>query len=275
MRRSPGAGRASGSGRRSSSTSRSIDERRRVGAATTRRSCIARVAARDLGLPHVAAIRRERATIAQFDLDRRDRARNVAWRVPRRRRSPRPAGDPRSMGPARRRRPDDRVDARGRARPRSRPPASRPSRPSPSARRTMTPILGATDAPGPGGDACGPSSRARTSRSPSGSATTPSASSTGSSASWTTAPTRTVEFSNEHHRSASDAHIAEVTLVIDGQTLRSHAVGISYQAALDNVVDKVERQAVDHKSKPRSPRSPEGGEGPPAQDRRRHGRAGP
>jgi putative sigma-54 modulation protein len=60
-----------------------------------------------------------------------------------------------------------------------------------------------------------------------------------------------VEFSNEHHRSASDAHIAEVTLVIDGQTLRSHAVGISYQAALDNVVDKVERQAVDHKSKPR------------------------
>ena len=61
----------------------------------------------------------------------------------------------------------------------------------------------------------------------------------------------TVEFSNEHHRSASDAHIAEVTLVIDGQTLRSHAVGISYQAALDNVVDKVERQAVDHKSKPR------------------------
>ena len=61
----------------------------------------------------------------------------------------------------------------------------------------------------------------------------------------------TVEFSNEHHRSASDAHIAEVTLVIDGQTLRSHAVGISYQAALDSVVDKVERQAVDHKSKPR------------------------
>jgi len=61
----------------------------------------------------------------------------------------------------------------------------------------------------------------------------------------------TVEFSNERHRSAADAHTAEVTLVIDGQTLRSHAVGISYQAALDNVVDKVERQAVDHKSKPR------------------------
>jgi putative sigma-54 modulation protein len=66
-----------------------------------------------------------------------------------------------------------------------------------------------------------------------------------------------VEFSNEMHRSASDAHIAEVTLVIDGRTLRSHSVGISYQAALDDVVDKVERQAVDHKSKPRVRARPE------------------
>jgi ComF family protein len=38
---------------------------------------IARAAARDLGLPHAAILRRARATIAQFDLDRRDRARNV------------------------------------------------------------------------------------------------------------------------------------------------------------------------------------------------------
>jgi putative sigma-54 modulation protein len=60
-----------------------------------------------------------------------------------------------------------------------------------------------------------------------------------------------VEFSNEHHRSPADAHTAEVTLVIDGQTLHSHASGISYQAALDIVIDKVERRAVDHKSKPR------------------------
>ena len=66
-----------------------------------------------------------------------------------------------------------------------------------------------------------------------------------------------VEFSNEMHRSASDAHTAEVTLVIDGRTLRSHATGGSYQAALDDVVDKVERQAVDHKEKPRLRRRPE------------------
>ncbi len=60
-----------------------------------------------------------------------------------------------------------------------------------------------------------------------------------------------VEISNEHHRSVEDAHIVEVTLVINGRTLHSHADGPSYQAALDAVVDKVERQAVDHKEKPR------------------------
>ena len=38
---------------------------------------IARKAARDLELPFVPALRRARATIAQFDLDRRERARNV------------------------------------------------------------------------------------------------------------------------------------------------------------------------------------------------------
>ena len=60
-----------------------------------------------------------------------------------------------------------------------------------------------------------------------------------------------VELSNESHRSAEHAHIADVTLVIDGKTLKSHASGASYQAALDVVVDKVERQAIDFKEKPR------------------------
>ena len=61
----------------------------------------------------------------------------------------------------------------------------------------------------------------------------------------------TVELANEAHRSGADAHIVDVTLVIDGKTLKSHASGPSYQAALDVVVDKVERQAIDHKEKPR------------------------
>lgn len=60
-----------------------------------------------------------------------------------------------------------------------------------------------------------------------------------------------VEFSNEMHRSAADAHSADVSLVIDGATLRSHATGGTYQAALDAVLDKVERQAVDHQARPR------------------------
>ena len=66
-----------------------------------------------------------------------------------------------------------------------------------------------------------------------------------------------VELSNEQHRSVEDAHIAEVTLVIDGQTLRGHAVGSTYQVAIDEVVDKVERRAVDYREKPRLRHRPE------------------
>ncbi|HEU0243232.1 MAG TPA: ribosome-associated translation inhibitor RaiA [Candidatus Limnocylindrales bacterium] len=67
----------------------------------------------------------------------------------------------------------------------------------------------------------------------------------------------TVELSNEAHRSAADAHIADVTLVIDGTTIKSKATGASYQAAIDQVVDKVERQARDFKEKPRIRARPE------------------
>ncbi len=66
-----------------------------------------------------------------------------------------------------------------------------------------------------------------------------------------------VELSNESHRSAADAHIVDVTLVIDGKALKSKATGSSYQAALDVVVDKVERQAIDFKEKPRVHARPE------------------
>ena len=66
-----------------------------------------------------------------------------------------------------------------------------------------------------------------------------------------------VELSNEKHKSASDAHRAEVTLIVDGATLHSHATGGTYQAALDTVLDKAERQAVDYKRKPRLKARPE------------------
>jgi putative sigma-54 modulation protein len=60
-----------------------------------------------------------------------------------------------------------------------------------------------------------------------------------------------VELSVERHRSASDSHIVEVTLVIDGRTLRTHAAGPTHREGVDEVVDKLERRAVDHREKPR------------------------
>jgi putative sigma-54 modulation protein len=66
-----------------------------------------------------------------------------------------------------------------------------------------------------------------------------------------------VELWNERHRSSAESHIAEVTVIIDGQNLHSRAAGSSYQVALDTIVDKVERQVVDHREKPRLRARPE------------------
>jgi putative sigma-54 modulation protein len=60
-----------------------------------------------------------------------------------------------------------------------------------------------------------------------------------------------VELSVEQHRSTEASHIVEVTLVIDGRTLRTHAAAVSHRAGVDEVVDKLERRAVDHREKPR------------------------
>lgn len=60
-----------------------------------------------------------------------------------------------------------------------------------------------------------------------------------------------VELSSEQHRSTDDSQIAEVTLIVDGQPLRGHAAGPTHQASLDAVIDRIERQAVDAREKPR------------------------
>ena len=60
-----------------------------------------------------------------------------------------------------------------------------------------------------------------------------------------------VELSSEQHRAADDSQIAEVTLIVDGQPLRGHAAGPTHQASLDAVIDRIERQAVDAREKPR------------------------
>jgi putative sigma-54 modulation protein len=59
-----------------------------------------------------------------------------------------------------------------------------------------------------------------------------------------------VELSREDHRSVEKSRIADVSLVIDGQPLHGHAAGPTHRAALDDVIDKLERRAVSHKSKP-------------------------
>lgn len=60
-----------------------------------------------------------------------------------------------------------------------------------------------------------------------------------------------VELSVEHHRSAQVSHIVDVSLVIDGRPLHGSAGASSHRAAIDEVIDKLERQAVDHRERPR------------------------
>jgi putative sigma-54 modulation protein len=67
----------------------------------------------------------------------------------------------------------------------------------------------------------------------------------------------TVELSVEQHRSSQDSHIVDVTLVIDGQTLRSSAAAPTHQAGIDVVLDKIERRAVSHRETSRVRRSTE------------------
>jgi putative sigma-54 modulation protein len=67
----------------------------------------------------------------------------------------------------------------------------------------------------------------------------------------------TVELSVEQHRSAADSHIVDVTLVIDGQTLRSSAAARTHRAGIDTVLDKIERRAVDFRETSRVRKSPD------------------
>jgi putative sigma-54 modulation protein len=67
----------------------------------------------------------------------------------------------------------------------------------------------------------------------------------------------TVELSVEQHRSAQDSHIVDVTLVIDGQTLRSSAAAPTHRAGIDTVLDKIERRAVDYRETSRVRKSPQ------------------
>ncbi len=60
-----------------------------------------------------------------------------------------------------------------------------------------------------------------------------------------------VELSVEQRRSNQESHIVDVSLMIDGRPIRGHATAASHQAGIDEVLDKLERQAADFKAKPR------------------------
>lgn len=60
-----------------------------------------------------------------------------------------------------------------------------------------------------------------------------------------------VELRQEHRRNVDESHIVEVTLLIDGRPLRGEASAGTYRAAVDAVIDKLERRTVEHKQRPR------------------------
>jgi putative sigma-54 modulation protein len=59
-----------------------------------------------------------------------------------------------------------------------------------------------------------------------------------------------VELSVEPHKHDDGGHIVEVSLVIDGAPLRGVGRGVSHHAAADQVIDRLERRAVDHRKRP-------------------------
>jgi putative sigma-54 modulation protein len=67
----------------------------------------------------------------------------------------------------------------------------------------------------------------------------------------------TVELSVEQHRSIQDSHIVDVTLVVNGQTLRSSSAAPTHQAGIDDVLDKIERRAVNFRETSRVRKSSE------------------
>lgn len=64
----------------------------------------------------------------------------------------------------------------------------------------------------------------------------------------------TVELIVHASRAAETSHVAEVSLVNNGTVIRSVGAGSTMQAAIDNLVDRLERQVVRSRERPRSVR---------------------
>jgi putative sigma-54 modulation protein len=84
-----------------------------------------------------------------------------------------------------------------------------------------------------------------------------------------------LEFSVEGHRSVEDRHIVEATLSVNGRPLRGVASGATHRAALDTLIDKLERRAIALKEKPRVRKRKHGASQPPPEGTEEPENAGP
>ena len=66
-----------------------------------------------------------------------------------------------------------------------------------------------------------------------------------------------VELRLEGNRKVDDSHIVDVSLLVDGKSLRGTATASTFKVAADDVIDKLERRTVESKQRPRDRRRAE------------------
>ena len=66
-----------------------------------------------------------------------------------------------------------------------------------------------------------------------------------------------VELRLEGNRKVDDSHVVDVSLSMDGLPLRGQAAASSFKAAVDDVIDKLERRTVEARQRPRDRRRSE------------------
>lgn len=66
-----------------------------------------------------------------------------------------------------------------------------------------------------------------------------------------------VELRLEGNHKVADSHIVDVALLVDGRSVRGNAAAASFKAATDLVIDRLERQTVEQKQRPRGRRKTE------------------
>ncbi len=66
-----------------------------------------------------------------------------------------------------------------------------------------------------------------------------------------------VELRLEGNHKVADSHVVDVALLVEGRSVRGNAAAASFKAATDLVIDKLERQTVAKKQRPRGRRKGE------------------